>query len=54
MTAKKATQTTKKAENVKINAPAKTVETAKAETAVKAETVKTEVKGENNENGGGE
>lgn len=44
MTAKKATQTTKKAENVKINAPAKTVETAKAETAVKAETVKTEVK----------
>ena len=44
MTANKATQTTKKAENVKINAPAKTVETAKAETAVKAETVKTEVK----------
>ena len=38
MTAKKVTQTTKKAENVKINAPAKTVETAKAETAVKAET----------------
>ena len=56
MTAKKVTQTTKKAENVKINAPAKTVETAKAETAVKAETevkeapkaetVKTEVKAE--------
>ena len=44
MTAEKATQTTKKAENVKINAPAKTVETAKSETAVKAETVKTEVK----------
>ena len=44
MTAKKATQTTKKAENVKINAPAKTVETAKAETAVNAEPVKTEVK----------
>ena len=44
MTAKKATQTTKKAEDVKINAPVKTVETAKAETAVKAETVKTEVK----------
>ena len=38
MTAKKVTQTTKKAENVKINAPAKTVETTKAETAVKAET----------------
>ena len=29
MTAKKVTQTAKKAENVKINAPAKTVETAK-------------------------
>ena len=56
MTSKKVTQTTKKAENVKINAPAKTVETAKAETAVKAETevkeapktepVKAEVKAE--------
>ena len=56
MAAKKGTQTTKKADNVKINAPAKTVETAKAETAVKAETevkeapkaetVKTEVKAE--------
>ena len=52
MTAKKATQTTKKAENVKINAPAKTVETAKAETAVKAETVKTEApKAEKKEEG---
>ena len=56
MAAKKGTQTTKKADNVKINAPAKTVETAKAETAVKAETevkeapkaetVKAEVKAE--------
>lgn len=55
MTAKKVTQTTKKAENVKINAPAKTVETAKAETAVKEapkaenvkiESVKAEVKAE--------
>ena len=32
MTAKKVTQTAKKAENVKINAPAKTVETAKTTT----------------------
>ena len=32
MTAKKVTQTAKKAENVNINAPAKTVETAKITT----------------------
>ena len=33
MTAKKTTQTTKKAEDVKINAPVKTVEIVKTETA---------------------
>ena len=32
MAAKKTTQTTKKAEDVKINAPVKTVETVKTET----------------------
>ena len=47
MTAKKATQTTKKAEDVKINAPVKTVETAKTETAAPA--VKAEVKAEEKE-----
>ena len=36
MAAKKTTQTTKKAEDVKINAPVKTVETAKTETAAPA------------------
>ena len=36
MAAKKATQTTKKAENVKINAPVKTAETVKTETAAPA------------------
>lgn len=46
MTAKKATQTAKKAENVKISAPSATVETTKTETAQKAETVKKEVKEE--------
>lgn len=41
MAAKKVTQTAKKAENVKINAPAKTVETVKtAETAKTAEPAK--------------
>ena len=42
MAAKKTTQTTKKAEDVKINAPVKTVETVKTETAAPA--VKAEVK----------
>ena len=42
MAAKKTTQTTKKAEDVKINAPVKTVETAKTETAAPA--AKAEVK----------
>lgn len=42
MAAKKSTQATKKAEDVKINAPVKTVETAKAETAAPA--TKTEAK----------
>ena len=42
MAAKKTTQTTKKAEDVKINAPVKTVETVKTETADPA--VKAEVK----------
>ena len=42
MAAKKTTQTTKKAEDVKINAPVKTVETEKTETATPA--VKAEVK----------
>lgn len=42
MTAKKATQTTKKAEDVKINAPVKAVETVKTETAAKKEPVKKE------------
>lgn len=36
MAAKKTTQTTKKAEDVKINAPVKTVETVKTETAAPA------------------
>ena len=46
MAAKKTTQTTKKAEDVKINAPVKTVETVKTETvapAVKAEVKETAV-----------
>lgn len=42
MAAKKTTQTTKKAEDVKINAPVKTVETVKTETVAPA--VKAEVK----------
>ena len=42
MAAKKTTPTTKKAEDVKINAPVKTVETVKTETAAPA--VKAEVK----------
>ncbi len=42
MAAKKTTQTTKKAEDVKINAPVKTVETVKTETTAPA--VKAEVK----------
>lgn len=42
MAAKKTTQTTKKAEDVKINAPVKTVETVKTETT--APVVKAEVK----------
>ena len=42
MAAKKTTQTTKQAEDVKINAPVKTVETVKTETAAPA--VKAEVK----------
>ena len=42
MAAKKTTQTTKKAEDVKINAPVKTLETVKTETAAPA--VKAEVK----------
>lgn len=42
MAAKKTTQTTKKAEDVKINAPVKTAETVKTETAAPA--VKAEVK----------
>ena len=42
MAVKKTTQTTKKAEDVKINAPVKTVETVKTETAAPA--VKAEVK----------
>ena len=42
MAAKKTTQTTKKAEDVKINAPVKTVEIVKTETAAPA--VKAEVK----------
>lgn len=42
MAAKKTTQTTKKAEDVKINAPVKTVKTVKTETAAPA--VKAEVK----------
>lgn len=42
MAAKKTTQTTKKAEDVKINAPVKIVETVKTETAAPA--VKAEVK----------
>lgn len=50
MTAKKATQTTKKAEDVKINAPVKTVETAKtAKTETAAPAVKAEVKAEEKE-----
>ena len=46
MTAKKATQTTKKAENVKINAPAKTVETAKITTTAVPAAKKEEPKAE--------
>ena len=46
MTAKKATQTTKKAENVKINAPAKTVETAKTTTTAVPAAKKEEPKAE--------
>lgn len=44
MAAKKVTQTTKKAENVKIDAPVQTVEATKTETAGKAAPVKTEAK----------
>ena len=47
MTSKKAAQITKKAEDVKINAPVQTVETAKTETAAPA--VKAEVKAEEKE-----
>ena len=46
MTAKKATQTAKKAENVKINAPAKTVETAKITTTAVPAAKKEEPKAE--------
>ncbi len=46
MTAKKVTQTAKKAENVKINAPAKTVETAKITTTAVPAAKKEEPKAE--------
>ncbi len=46
MTAKKVTQTAKKAENVKINAPAKTVETAKTTTTAVPAAKKEEPKAE--------
>ena len=46
MTAKKVTQTAKKAEDVKINAPAKTVETAKTTTTAVSAAKKEEPKAE--------